>query len=128
MKRSTFGWALFAVLGVALAAGVSIAAGQLSSQRIGLSSEPITAGKRLVPATPRVRHRPHRPKRHRPKGSRPRAAAPPAPQALTTPAPSAPAPQPAPATPAPAPKRTATSPRRSDDSRPEREARHGGDD
>jgi hypothetical protein len=39
-----------ALLGLVVAAGVSLAASRLSSQHIGLSSEPLTAGERLAPA------------------------------------------------------------------------------
>ena len=38
-----------ALLGLVVAAGVSLAASRLSSQHIGLSSEPLTAGQRLAP-------------------------------------------------------------------------------
>jgi hypothetical protein len=44
-----------ALLGVAIAAGVSIAASRLASQQIGLASQPISAGDALVP---HVSHRP----------------------------------------------------------------------
>ena len=45
-----FGWAALALLGLVLAAAISIAASRLSGQHIGLSSEPLTAGARLSPA------------------------------------------------------------------------------
>jgi hypothetical protein len=48
-RRTAAVWGLFAVLGVALAAGVSLATAEISRQHIGLSSEPLTAGKELVP-------------------------------------------------------------------------------
>lgn len=74
-----------AVMGIGLAVAVTWATSQIVSQRIGLSSEPVTAGLRLLPA------------RHRPSGtSTLRPAAPP------TPTPSAPARStPVPTTPAP---------------------------
>ena len=56
-------WTLLAVAGLAVAIALTYAAGTLSSQRIGLSSEPLTAGERLVPAqtvTPSASPRPHR--------------------------------------------------------------------
>jgi hypothetical protein len=43
-----------AVLGLALAAGITLAASQLSSQQIGLSGEPLSAGAELVPRQPRT--------------------------------------------------------------------------
>lgn len=61
MRRmpSPLRWALAAVAGLVLAATLTTAASRLSSQRIGLSSEPLTAGERLValpgPQTPRPR-------------------------------------------------------------------------
>ena len=42
-------WILLALLGLAVAAGVSVAASQLVSQRIGLAAEPVSAGKELAP-------------------------------------------------------------------------------
>jgi hypothetical protein len=58
-------WIVAAVLGLALAAGITLAASQLSSQRVGLSGEPLSAGDRLAP-----RARP-RPPQARPKQPRP---------------------------------------------------------
>jgi hypothetical protein len=49
MSGKTALWALAAVLGIALAAGISFATSQLTSQHIGLGSEPLTAGRRLAP-------------------------------------------------------------------------------
>src|SRR6478752_4480676 len=55
-------WTLGALAGVVLAAGVTYAASSLSTQRIGISSEPVSAGRELAPnrapaptATPRAR-------------------------------------------------------------------------
>ncbi len=42
-------WILGALAGVVLAAGVTYAASSLSTQRIGLSSEPVNAGRELAP-------------------------------------------------------------------------------
>jgi hypothetical protein len=117
-------WALFALLGLVLAAGVSIAASRLSSERIGLSSEPITAGKRLVPSQPPVRHRRHR--RHRRKRTPPPATTAPAPPPPRTVPSRPPAPQ-VPATPAPPPRKTTTPAPRGDDHHPEREIERGDD-
>src|SRR4051812_36243840 len=47
--RRTVLWSLAAVAGVLLVAGVTALASSLSTQTIGLSSEPLSAGERLVP-------------------------------------------------------------------------------
>jgi hypothetical protein len=52
--RSVVVWLVAAVIGLALAAGVTLAASQLSSQHIGLSGEPLSAGNELVPRTTRA--------------------------------------------------------------------------
>jgi hypothetical protein len=44
-----FRWTLLALLGLAAAAAISVAASHLVSQRIGLASEPLSAGKELAP-------------------------------------------------------------------------------
>ena len=44
-----FRWTLLALLGLAVAAAISVAASHLVSQRIGLASEPLSAGKELAP-------------------------------------------------------------------------------
>ena len=49
-------WAALALLGLVLAAAITVAARQLSSQPIGLQSQPISAGRRLAPA-PRAKPR-----------------------------------------------------------------------
>ena len=56
---TTMRWVGLALLGVAIAVGVSIAASGLVSQQIGLASEPITAGDALAPraAVEAKRHR-----------------------------------------------------------------------
>lgn len=43
-------WIALALLGLVVAAGISLAASKLSRQHIGLSSEPLSAGRQLVPA------------------------------------------------------------------------------
>jgi uncharacterized membrane protein YgcG len=48
--RAGLGWFALALLGLVIAAGVSLAASRLSSQHIGLSSEPLSAGQKLSPA------------------------------------------------------------------------------
>ena len=55
MPRASLLWILLAVGGVLLVAGVTLAASRLSTQTIGLSSEPLSAGDGLSPqeaATP----------------------------------------------------------------------------
>ena len=47
--RSLLAWIAAGLIGLALAAGVTYAATQLSSQRIGLSAEPPSAGEELAP-------------------------------------------------------------------------------
>jgi hypothetical protein len=47
--RALVAWIAVALAGLALAAGVTYAATQLSSQRIGLSAEPPSAGEQLAP-------------------------------------------------------------------------------
>jgi hypothetical protein len=42
-------WLVAAVLGLALAACITFAASQLSSQHVGLSGEPLSAGRGLAP-------------------------------------------------------------------------------
>jgi uncharacterized membrane protein YgcG len=68
MRRTAL-WILAAVAGVLVVAGVTLAASTLSTQTIGLSSEPLTAGDELAPretATPapdkprKREHEPHR--------------------------------------------------------------------
>jgi septal ring-binding cell division protein DamX len=65
-------WILGALAGVVLAAGVTYAASSLSTQRIGLSSEPVNAGRELAPRptatrTPTPTPKPKKKKRRRPK-------------------------------------------------------------
>jgi hypothetical protein len=49
MVPATIRWLALALLGLLIAAGVSIAASGLVSQQIGLASEPISAGDALAP-------------------------------------------------------------------------------
>ena len=56
-------WTAIALLGLAIAAGVAFAASKLVSQRIGLASEPLNAGKELAPPET------HRPAPHPGQGS-----------------------------------------------------------
>jgi hypothetical protein len=58
MRKRTVLWVLLAVLGLVVAAGVTAAASRLSSQHVGLSSEPLSAGQRLAPEARAVRSAP----------------------------------------------------------------------
>ena len=49
MSRSALLWMLAAVAGIVLVAAVTVAASRLSTQTIGLSSEPTEAGRALAP-------------------------------------------------------------------------------
>jgi hypothetical protein len=65
--RRTILWILAAVAGVLIVAGVTAAASSLSTQTIGLSSEPLSAGEQLTPratatATPTPRRTKPKPK------------------------------------------------------------------
>lgn len=100
-------WIALALIGLVLAAGVSIAASKLTRQHIGISSEPLSAGRDLAPATtaaPAQRPAPRHHHKHH-----------------TTTAPVAPAPtavNPVPVTPAPgvSPPAMQTPPQHRDDS------------
>jgi hypothetical protein len=61
--RAILLWAALALAGVVVAVGVSFAASQLSKPRIGLASEPITAGAELTPRPKTTRT--HRTRRHK---------------------------------------------------------------
>jgi hypothetical protein len=50
---SALRWILLALLGLLVAAGISLAASNLVSQRIGLAAEPLSAGKALAPPVSR---------------------------------------------------------------------------
>jgi septal ring-binding cell division protein DamX len=81
--RSAILWTLAAVAGLLLAAGVTLAASSLSSQRVGLSAEPLTAGDSLAPtpagAEPTATATPERKKATRRKKRRPARTATPTP-------------------------------------------------
>jgi hypothetical protein len=109
-------WIALALIGLVLAAGVSIAASKLTRQHIGIASEPLSAGRELAPATtttpaqrPAARHRHHHRKHHTSTTTTP-------PPVNPTPTPVTPPPvTPAP-TPAPSPPATQTPPQHRDDS------------
>jgi hypothetical protein len=121
-----------ALLGLVVAAAVSLAASSLSSQHIGLSSEPLSAGQQLTPAedsTPRQPAKRHTKRSHR---SHHHAARPPVTTTAPTPVPVQPAPvpvQPAPVPVQPAPPAAKPAPGQQDDSgRDNSMGAHGGDD
>jgi hypothetical protein len=60
MSRQTAMWTLAALLGIVLTAGITWATSQLTSQRIGISSEPISAAGRLAPRAIEVHAQPRR--------------------------------------------------------------------
>jgi hypothetical protein len=49
MSRRTATWVLGALLGIVIAAAITWATSHLTAQHIGLSSEPLSAGRSLVP-------------------------------------------------------------------------------
>ncbi|HEY7631634.1 MAG TPA: hypothetical protein VH817_13070 [Thermoleophilaceae bacterium] len=53
--RASLGWVALALLGLVVAAAISLAASRLSSQHIGLSAEPLTEGSQLAPSEDRVK-------------------------------------------------------------------------
>ena len=61
MRSTSFRWGAFAAIGLAVAVAVALLATQLVSERIGISSEPVSAGESLAPE--RVEHHP-KPRRH----------------------------------------------------------------
>jgi hypothetical protein len=92
MRRAALLWTLAAVGGLVLVAGMTLAASRLSSQTIGLSSEPLQAGRSLAPADVARTPAPTPRKRAKPKPTptpTPRAIA--TPRATATPAPPVPA-------------------------------------
>jgi hypothetical protein len=83
-------WVVLALLGLLIAAGVSIAASSLVSQQIGLASEPISAGDALAPQASSWANR-HEPPRH--KASPAKTPTEPAPAETTAPPPASTEPQ-----------------------------------
>lgn len=84
--RVTIGWILLGLAGVALAVGITMAATSVTSQRIGLESEPLSAGSELVPTTARTATVDARPARTTPARTQTQAAPPSAaPPPATTP-------------------------------------------
>jgi len=88
---ATIRWVALALLGLLIAAGVSIAASSLASQQIGLASEPISAGDALAPQASSGTNR-HEGPRH--KASPARMPTEPAPAKTTAPPPTSIEPQP----------------------------------
>ncbi len=60
MTASTLRWPLFALIGLLVAVAVALLANRLVTERIGISSEPVTAGESLSPKQTHREHRPHR--------------------------------------------------------------------
>lgn len=113
--RAIVAWIALAILGLVIAAALSIGASRLSVPQVGLTAEPASAGAGLAPRT-RTHHRPHRP-HHRTAHPAPVATSPTTPHMATTPAPRrsvAPA-APVHSAPSPAPKPTTGTPKKSDD-------------
>lgn len=89
MTGSSLRWPLYALAGLLVAAAVAFAATRVVNQQIGISSEPVSAGRELSPAGVATAPAPRRPGGKRRGGQ-------------TAPVPATPAPAPAPA-PAPSP-------------------------
>ncbi len=87
---ATIRWVALALLGLLIAAGVSIAASSLVSQQIGLASEPISAGDALAPQASSQANR-HQASRH--KASPAKTPTEPAPAETTAPPPASAEPQ-----------------------------------
>ena len=87
---ATIRWVALALLGLLIAAGVSIAASSLVSQQIGLASEPISAGDALAPQASSRANR-HQAPRH--KASPAKTPTEPAPAETTAPPPASTEPQ-----------------------------------
>ena len=92
MSRTTIGWALAALAGLLLAAGLTLAVSELTSQHVGLYDESPDVGRELVVSTApsttarrsaRPSSRSARPRRRRP-GPRRRPRRPPTPPPVTT--------------------------------------------
>jgi hypothetical protein len=123
-------WVALAVVGLVLAAGISLAASHLSSQHIGLSSEPLDAGQQLVPkARPsRPETKQHHRRKHRSSTTTTPTQIAPAP---VLPAPVQPTPvpvQPAPVQPTPQTHHQRDDSSGTDDSHTGSGGSHGGDD
>jgi len=88
---ATIRWVALALLGLLIAAGVSIAASSLASQQIGLASEPISAGDALAPQASSRANR-HEGTRH--KASPAKTPTEPAPAETTAPPPASTEPKP----------------------------------
>lgn len=64
MRSTSFRWGVFAAIGLLVAVAVGLLATQLVSEKIGISSEPVSAGESLTP---------ERAQRHPKPGRHPRA-------------------------------------------------------
>ena len=137
----TVRWVLLALAGLLVAVAVAVIAAHLTSQRIGLASEPVQAGRSLAPPAPRERHGDsHAGDKPSHRGGSPTSAEPTTttPPATTTTAPpvttTAPAPPPetttapAPVEPTTSPESTTTGAEPEDPPESGGEAEHEGDD
>lgn len=52
MRRGTLGWALAAICGLLVAGAITWSTSQIASQRIGLSSEPLSINRPLATPAP----------------------------------------------------------------------------
>jgi hypothetical protein len=58
MTTSSLRWPLLALLGLLVAAAIAFLATQMVSQKIGISSEPLSAGRALAPRSPAAKKSP----------------------------------------------------------------------
>lgn len=58
MTTSSLRWPLLALLGLLVAAAIAFLATQMVSQKIGISSEPLSAGRALAPRSPAAKKPP----------------------------------------------------------------------
>lgn len=58
--RRYLGWALFGAFGIGVAVGIALVAGQLASQPVGITGEPVSATSSLAPPPPKMRSGPTR--------------------------------------------------------------------
>ena len=58
--RRYLGWALFGAFGIGVAVGIALVAGQLASQPVGITGEPVSATSSLAPPPPAARPGPTR--------------------------------------------------------------------
>lgn len=59
LVRKYFGWALFGAFGIGVAVGIALVAGQLASQPVGITGEPVAATESLASPPERSATRPY---------------------------------------------------------------------